>query len=475
LEFIDENGTVVSCYPEGKVTTGYNIYENDTASGFEMTKHLGETYVSNPMESSEGELAIFVWVPVYEDEVFRGTILGLIHINEVTDLVIEEYNASSGYIYIIDNDGKLLYDSSGNYIPGDNYFDLLNEPDQDRLFILGEQVEGKSGSGWYREVNLAGESEIKLVAYIPVEWRNQVWSLGVVTPLHDILSIIRTVYLKQATFMLVTVLFIIFFAALIVMIVASWNRTLEKEVTRKTAELEKSNRHLRKLDRLKNEFLSMVSHELKTPLTAMRTSSEFLREGNCDSQTQEEMLDLIIRNIDRQTRMVDDLLDISRIESEKMTFTEEKVEITEAVRHALEIVGTHAESKGIGIRTEIPDEMTAWTDKDKLIRVLVNLLNNAIKFTPANGGHVRIVAEEENEFLKLAVTDQGIGMSPDETGKIFDKFYQIDSSNTRKAGGSGLGLAIIKGIIEGQGGTISVESQPGKGSTFMFTVRRWDE
>jgi signal transduction histidine kinase len=173
--------------------------------------------------------------------------------------------------------------------------------------------------------------------------------------------------------------------------------------------------------------------------------------------------------------MVDDLLDISRIESEKMTFTEEKVEITEAVRHALEIVGTHAESKGIGIRTEIPDEMTAWTDKDKLIRVLVNLLNNAIKFTPANGGHVRIVAEEENEFLKLAVTDQGIGMSPDETGKIFDKFYQIDSSNTRKAGGSGLGLAIIKGIIEGQGGTISVESQPGKGSTFMFTVRRWDE
>ena len=475
LEFLDKNGTIVSGYPEENIPLGYNLYESERSVAFERTKELHATYVTDPMDSFEGNQTIFVWVPVYKDNVFQGTILALIHINEITDRVIKEYNASSGYIYIIDNDGKLLYDSSGDYYPGDNYFDLLNEPDQKRLFILGEQVDGKNGSGWYTEMNANGESEIKLVSYVPINWSNQVWSVGVVTPLYDIVSIIRSVYFKQATFMLATGFFIIFFSALIVLIFASWNRTLEDEVSRKTAELEKSNRHLRKLDLLKNEFLSMVSHELKTPLTAMRTSSEFLKEGNCDSETQDEMLDLIIRNIDRQARMVDDLLDISRIESEKMTFKEEKIDILEAIRHAVEVVRPKADGKKIRITIDEMSLPPAKTDKDKLIRVLVNLLDNAIKFTPYEGDEIRISSKTENDFLKLSISDHGTGFPAEEVKKIFDKFYQVDSTATRKAGGSGLGLAIIKGIVEGQGGEIFVTSKPGEGSTFTFTIRKWVE
>lgn len=475
LEFVDKNGTIVSGYPEEKVPFGYNLYENEREIAFEKTKETGTTYVTDPMESLEGNLTLFVWVPVYKDEEFQGTILALIHINEITERVIQEHNASSGYVYIIDNNGKLLYDSSGSYYPGDNYFDLLNEPDHKRLFILGEQVEGNSGSGWYEEVNENGEAEIRLVSYAPIKWHNQIWSVGVVTPLQDIVSIIRSVYFKQATFMLSTGFFILFFSALIVLIFASWNKTLEDEVARKTAELEKSNRYLRKLDLLKNEFLSMVSHELKTPLTAMRTSSEFLKEGKCDSKTQDEMLDLIIRNIDRQARMVDDLLDISRIESQKMTFKEEKVDIMESIQNAVEVVRSKADDKKIRIDIDKMDLPAAKTDKDKLIRVLVNLLDNAIKFTPYKGEEIRISGKPENDFLKLSISDHGTGFPVEEVEKIFDKFYQIDSTATRKAGGSGLGLAIIKGIVEGQGGEISVTSEPEKGSTFTFTIRKWEE
>ncbi len=475
LEFVDKNGTIVSGYPEENAPIGYNLYENEKDGAFERTKESGVTYVTNPMKSTEGNLTIFVWVPVYEDEVFQGTILALIQTYEITERVIRDYNASSGYIYIIDNNGKLLYDTSGDHYPGDNYFDLLNEPDHDRLLILGEQVEGNSGSGWYREFNENGEGELRLVSYAPIEWHNQIWSVGVVTPLRDIIAIIRTVYFKQAAFMLSTGIFIIFFSALIVLIFASWNRTLEDEVARKTAELEKSNRYLRKLDRLKNEFLSMVSHELKTPLTAMRTSSEFLKEGKCDSETKDEMLDLIIRNIDRQARMVDDLLDISRIESEKMTFKEEKVEIVESIQNAMEVVRSKADAKAIRIIIDEINLPAAKTDKDKLIRVIVNLLDNAIKFTPSGGEDIHIGGLLENDFLKLSVADQGSGFPAEEVEKIFDKFYQIDSTATRKAGGSGLGLAIIKGIVEGQGGDISVESKPDKGSTFTFTIRKWGE
>jgi len=248
-------------------------------------------------------------------------------------------------------------------------------------------------------------------------------------------------------------------------------------VKSKTSELERSNdylqnanKKLKELDRLKNDFVSMVSHELKTPLTAMKTSSEFLRESECNRDIKEEMLDLIIRNIDRQARMVDDLLDISRIESGKMKFIPEDVNIKEIIEIALHNVQKHAKDKSINIMVNCPEDVAVIrTDKDKLIRVFVNLLTNAIKFTPEEG-EVTIIVEDHENHLQTSIKDNGIGISREKRDKIFDKFYQVDSTATRKAGGTGLGLAIIKGIIDGQGGNIYLESETGKGSTFTFRL-----
>ncbi|WP_225419919.1 sensor histidine kinase [Methanohalophilus profundi] len=262
---------------------------------------------------------------------------------------------------------------------------------------------------------------------------------------------------------------------MISLIFFSWNRKLEEEVHKKTEQLENSNQRLQKLNRVKNEFLSMVSHELKTPLTAMRTSSEFLREEDCDKETQEEMLDLIIRNIDRQSRMVDDLLDISRIESGRMVFKKEKINLKETIDNAIQMMEPMATKHGIAIEREVDNNPQVKADKDKLLRVFVNLLNNAIKFTADKGKNIKIKTEDTRDFVEISVIDRGIGIPENEQEKIFEKFYQVDSTSRRKVGGSGLGLAIIKGIIEGQGGSIRVKSEPGVGSIFTFTLRKWEE
>ncbi|NPE29803.1 sensor histidine kinase [Methanococcoides sp. SA1] len=477
IEYINSTGIIVSGYPEENIPLGYDLYENDKAAVLEQIKETGETYITNPLTTFEDELAIYVWIPLYLDNgSFEGAIVAIIEIDEITKQTIKtEYE--SGYIYLIDDNAKLLYDSSDDHLVGKNYFNIINEPDHRRLDIIGRQTEGLSGSGQFSERNKNGFLEEKIISYVPVNWYNQQWSVGVVTPLWYVGSLIQSVYVKQGLFAMISIAFILFISAFIALILFSWNKTLEDEVKSKTSELERSNdylqnanKKLKELDRLKNDFVSMVSHELKTPLTAMKTSSEFLRESECNREIKEEMLDLIIRNIDRQARMVDDLLDISRIESGKMRFTPEDVNIKEIIEIALHNVAKHAKDKSIKIMVNCPEDVQVIrTDKDKLIRVFVNLLTNAIKFTPEEG-EVTIIVEDHEDHLQTSIKDNGIGISKEKRDKIFDKFYQVDSTATRKAGGTGLGLAIIKGIIEGQGGNIYLDSETGKGSTFTFRL-----
>ena len=477
IEYVDKNGTIVSGYPEENTPLEYNLYENERSIPFEIVRETGETYITDPLTTFEKELAIYVWVPVYvgEDE-FEGAFIAVIEIDKITEETIKTENPA-GYIYLINDNARLLYDSAETDLIGKNYFDIINEPDVSRLEIIGMQTEGLSGSGTFSERNENGFLEQKIISYEPVIWKNQQWSVGVVTPLWYVESLVQSIYVKQGLFAMISVAFILFIGSFIALILFSWNKTLEDEVQSKTSELEKSNeylqnanRKLKELDRLKNDFVSMVSHELKTPLTAMKTSSEFMKETECDPEVKEEMLDLIIRNIDRQSRMVDDLLDISRIESGRMKFNPEDVNIREIVETSLQTVEKQAKDKGINIKVGYPQEsLTIRTDKDKLIRVFVNLLTNAIKFTP-HEGDVEISVTDTGDNIQASIKDNGIGIPPEKRDKIFDKFYQVDSTATRKAGGTGLGLAIIKGIIDGQGGNIFVESENGKGSTFTFRL-----
>lgn len=248
---------------------------------------------------------------------------------------------------------------------------------------------------------------------------------------------------------------------------------VNKDLEEKNNELIVANEELKKLDSLKSDFISLVSHELKTPLSAIRTSAEFLEsEGPLDPVVLKEMIANIVRNIDRQNQLINDILDLSKIEAGKMEFSFEQVKIHEIAAVSLENIQNLALKKNIVISMDTPEELSpVLGDREKLIIVLNNLLSNALKFTP-NGGRIFLSAKEDHDRVEVRVQDTGIGVEREHQEKIFDKFYQVDSTSRRKIGGSGLGLSISRGIIIAHGGEIQVKSESGKGSTFSFTLKK---
>ncbi len=476
IQFINESGTVVAGYPEENLPLGYNLYENNQSFAFEKVQKEKETYITGGVQMFEEELGSFIWVPVFHEGKFKGTILSIIKVSDVTDRFLKNY-ASQGHVYLIDKYGMLLYDSSPELQIGENDFYLVNESNLLHTSIIQEQINCTEGSGKYFKIFENGTGEERIITYSSIGWHNQKWSVGLTNPVSDVNSLIHSVYIKQGVFIGMSGILILAGSVWTILLFMKWNKTLEKEVISKTHEIKQSNEllqsaniKLKEHDKLKSEFVSIVSHELRTPLTAMKTSAEFLKDDNCDSSVRLEMLDLIIRNIDRQTRMVSDLLDISRIESGRIKFNSEITNLSEVVNWSIKNVDTISKEKGITIDVNFPKDLPSIkTDKDKLIQVFVNLLNNAMKFTP-QGGNITISSVESDNFIEVRIKDNGIGIAPDLLNRIFDKFYQIDSTSTRKVGGSGLGLAITKGIIEGQGGSIRVESMQGEGSVFIFTL-----
>ncbi len=249
-----------------------------------------------------------------------------------------------------------------------------------------------------------------------------------------------------------------------------------KDLEEKNKELVRANDELKKLDNLKSDFISLVSHELKTPLSAIRTSAEFLEsEKIMDPDVEKEMLNNVIMNVDRLTRLINDILDLSKIEAGKMEFHYEKVNVQEIAKVAIENIRYLALKNNITISLDIPDELSpVLADREKLIIVLNNLLSNALKFT-YNGGSVLLSAREEKDDVEFRVEDTGIGIDKDKVAKIFDKFYQADSTSRRKIGGSGLGLSISSAIIRAHGSEICVESEPRKGSIFYFRLKKFEK
>ncbi len=480
IEFVDKNGTIVAGYPEEHVPYDYNLYEHGQYSAFERVRASGKVYITDPIELIEGNYGSFVWFPVFQNGVFSGAFIAIIEETELKRSYVVE-SGTSDHAYLIDGRGRFLYDESGRYERGSHYVDILSLDTSGMGSIIAEQMNGTAGSGKFFVYASDGfVVEDRLVSYVPINWYNQRWSLAITSPASKVDELIVPVYVKLFIVAVVSVIFIVFVSSLIFLILFNWNKSLENEVDEKTRELKVSNeslidanKKLKELDRLKTEFLSIVSHELKTPLTAMKTSSEFLRENDVyDASLKNQMLDIIIRNIDRQARMVDELLDVSRIESNRMKFRADQVNIEDVIVGALEILDASIKQKEMEVIIHTPANLPlVITDKDKLVQVFVNLLNNAVKFSNQKGTII-INVKEEKEFVKISITDKGSGMNNWELENIFDKFYQIDSTSTRRFGGSGLGLSIVKGIIEGQGGKITVQSELGKGSTFTFTLKR---
>lgn len=233
-----------------------------------------------------------------------------------------------------------------------------------------------------------------------------------------------------------------------------------------------SDRH--QIDRMKDEFISIVSHELRTPLTAIRGSLGILESGAFDDQPEQvkEMLQIALNNSDRLVRLVNDILDLERLESSKTQLLMEACEVANLVQQAIESVQAIADEANVTLCATCQNTQI-WVDPDAIVQMLINLLSNAIKFSPTGGTvwlNTELTPSHPTPYICFCVKDRGRGVPPNKLEVIFDRFQQVDISDSRQKGGTGLGLAICKSIVQQHGGQIWVESVLGVGSTFYVTL-----
>jgi CheY-like chemotaxis protein/anti-sigma regulatory factor (Ser/Thr protein kinase) len=227
----------------------------------------------------------------------------------------------------------------------------------------------------------------------------------------------------------------------------------------------------RAVQRLKDEFVSLVSHELRTPLTSIRGALGLLAGGLLTAAPEkgERMLQIAVNNTDRLVRLINDILDLERIDSGKVTLVKSRCQPAVLLQESAELIRPMAEKAGIRIAIGAAADATVWADSDRIGQTLTNLLSNAIKFSPS-GTTIRLTAECSGDTFVFRVADQGRGIPPEKLETIFERFQQVDASDARQKGGSGLGLTICRSIVEEHGGRLQVESVAGRGSVFSFSL-----
>jgi two-component system phosphate regulon sensor histidine kinase PhoR len=229
---------------------------------------------------------------------------------------------------------------------------------------------------------------------------------------------------------------------------------------------------LRRLETMRRDFVANVSHELRTPITAIRAASETLAAGAIgDPITAKEFCEIITRNAARLQSLVEDLLELSRIEARQWKLDVAPVDVRDAAQTAFETMAANAKQRGTRLVNSVPREFgTIAADRRALEQVLTNLVDNAVKYAGASA-KVEIGAERTDGKARIRVRDDGPGIQPHHLPRIFERFYRVDAGRSRAVGGTGLGLSIVKQLVEAMGGKVEVESEIGVGTTFLVTLR----
>ena len=232
---------------------------------------------------------------------------------------------------------------------------------------------------------------------------------------------------------------------------------------------------LKKLEQIKMDFVANVTHEIRTPLTAIIGYLETIKSGAINNiEETKKFIDVMLRQSERLNRLVEDLLTISNIEMKEAVLTFEKVSLNAVINNVISLIQSKAGQKKIAVENHVPKNLVpVKADRDKLTQIFVNLLDNAVKFTP-DGGLVAIDAKEEGAFIIVSVLDTGIGVPSSEIARLGERFYRVDRSRSRELGGTGLGLSIVKHLMIAHGGRMEIESQLGKGTkvSLFFPVQK---
>jgi signal transduction histidine kinase len=237
----------------------------------------------------------------------------------------------------------------------------------------------------------------------------------------------------------------------------------------KVREAEQTKAQVIERERLKDELVSIVSHELRTPLTSLRGFAELMLKRTFPPEKQREFLSIIHTEAVRLTNLINNFLDLQRMEAGRQTYDFSDVDIVSIICDTLSVFSLGANGSH-SFRLETPELLSlVWADPDRLRQVLTNFFSNAVKFSP-QGGEICVGARREEEQIVVWVKDQGVGIPSESLDKLFTKFYRVDNQETRHVGGTGLGLAIVREIVEAHQGRVWVESTAGVGSTFFFAL-----
>ncbi|MGB8218305.1 MAG: HAMP domain-containing sensor histidine kinase, partial [Candidatus Methanoperedens sp.] len=248
------------------------------------------------------------------------------------------------------------------------------------------------------------------------------------------------------------------------------NKKLEQQIKEYNEKLEKSYEELKEADKIKTEFISNITHELMTPLTSIKGFVELLDDEAIGTinEEQKKSLGIIHRNSERLIHLIKELLAASYLEKDKLGLHFGLVSINDILSKCILDIQPLAKEKQISLFKDTMSLPRIWGDEDRLTQVIINLLGNAIKFTPQDG-KITVISRDLPEKVKISIRDTGIGIPGDQLSRIFERFYQIDGSAKRKYGGTGIGLSICKNVIEKHYGSIWAESD-GKGSTFHILL-----
>jgi hypothetical protein len=257
--------------------------------------------------------------------------------------------------------------------------------------------------------------------------------------------------------------------------VIAYSRELEqksRELEDATTELRAANEQLKEFDLLKNDFISTVTHELRTPLTSIRAFSEILSDNpDLEAEQRTQFASIILKESERLTRLINQVLDLSKIESGKIEWNISEIDLRTIISETLMSTDQLFLEKKIRLDLDLPDSVPpVMADRDRIMQVLLNLISNAIKFCDDEAGQVQICMQTEQDVIKVDVIDNGVGIRPEDQEIVFEKFRQVGDTLTEKPQGTGLGLPICRQIIDHFGGKLWVESSPGHGATFSFTL-----
>ncbi|MEP6757761.1 MAG: HAMP domain-containing sensor histidine kinase [Actinomycetota bacterium] len=243
--------------------------------------------------------------------------------------------------------------------------------------------------------------------------------------------------------------------------------TSRDEVGQLAAAFNRMSAELAVLEKSRRDLVANVSHELKTPITAIRAHLENLADGV--EQPDPKTLQVMLSQTERLGRLVDQLLDLSRLESGEVPLYLESTTLEPIVTRVLSEIAVGRSVTDVTLRDEVPADVAAIADAERIHQVLYNLVDNAVRFTPP-GGSVSVSASRHDDRVSVAVRDSGVGIAPEHLPRLFERFYRADASRSREGGGTGIGLAIARSIVEAHGGRITATSQPGNGSTFTFDL-----